>query len=104
VVKNKTVLAVEAIEGTNETIKRGGGYAKGGFTFVKVAKPCQDYRFDLPVAGLETLDIFIKGGGAVFAVEAGCALIADYDACVKRADENGIIFLGFTPQNEGITY
>ncbi|MDR2104807.1 MAG: UDP-2,3-diacylglucosamine diphosphatase LpxI, partial [Deferribacteraceae bacterium] len=55
VVKNRTVLAVEAIDGTNETIKRGAGYARGGYTFVKVAKPEQDYRFDLPTVGLETL-------------------------------------------------
>ncbi|MDR2400428.1 MAG: UDP-2,3-diacylglucosamine diphosphatase LpxI [Deferribacteraceae bacterium] len=98
VVKNKTVLAVEAIEGTNETVKRGGSYAKGGFTFVKVAKPNQDYRFDLPAVGLETLDIFINCGGRVFAVEADSTIIADYDACVQRADENGVVFLGFTPQ------
>jgi DUF1009 family protein len=104
VVKNKTVLAVEAIEGTNKTIERGGSYAKGEFTFVKVAKPAQDYRFDLPAAGLETFDIFIGSGGRVFAVEAGSTLIADYDECVKKADENGIVFLGFTPQNGEISY
>jgi DUF1009 family protein len=99
VIKNKTVLAVEAIEGTNETIRRGGNYAKGGFTFVKVAKPAQDYRFDLPAAGLETLETLIESGGEVFAVEAGSTLLADYEACVRRADENRVVFLGFTPQN-----
>src|SRR5205823_12509756 len=57
IVKNGTVVAVEALESTNETIKRGGNFARKGAVMVKVAKPNQDMRFDVPVIGVETIQI-----------------------------------------------
>ncbi len=75
VVKNGTVLAVEAFEGTNEAVKRGGMLGKGGATMVKVSKPNQDMRFDVPVVGPETIRTAAGAGVDVIAVEAGKTLI-----------------------------
>jgi DUF1009 family protein len=96
VVKNKTVLAVESFEGTNNAIVRGGSFAKG-FSFVKVARPEQDYRFDLPVVGMETLNALIESGGAVFAVEADSTLILDIPACIEMAEKNNVVLMAYTP-------
>lgn len=75
VVKNGTVLAVEAFEGTNETIKRGGVLGRGGATMVKVSKPNQDMRFDVPVVGPDTIRNAAQAGVDVIAVEAGKTLV-----------------------------
>lgn len=75
VVKNGTVLAVEAFEGTNEAVKRGGGLGRGGATMVKVSKPGQDMRFDVPVIGPDTIRNAADAGVDVIAVEAGKTLI-----------------------------
>ncbi len=75
VVKNGTVLAVEAFEGTNEAVKRGGGLGRGGATMVKVSKPNQDMRFDVPVVGAETIRTAAGAGVDLIAVEAGKTLI-----------------------------
>jgi UDP-2,3-diacylglucosamine hydrolase len=75
VVKNGTVLAVEAFEGTNEAVKRGGALGRGGATMVKVSKPNQDMRFDVPVIGPDTIRHASAAGVDVVAVEAGKTLL-----------------------------
>ncbi len=75
VVKNGTVLAVEAFEGTNDCIRRGGALGKGGATMVKVSKPAQDMRFDVPVLGPETIRVAAEAGVDLIAVEAGKTLL-----------------------------
>lgn len=75
VVKNGTVLAVEAFEGTNECVKRGGSLGKGNATMVKVSKPNQDMRFDVPVVGPDTIRNAAESGVDVIAVEAGKTLV-----------------------------
>lgn len=75
-IKNQTVIAVEAIEGTDLCIRRAGELCKGGgFTVVKVAKPFQDMRFDVPTIGPQTLETIGSAGGAVLAIEAGKTII-----------------------------
>lgn len=90
VVKDTAVVAVEAIEGTDRTILRAGELAGPGTVVVKVAKPKQDLRFDVPTIGVGTLDSMKKAGAAVLAVEAGATLIVDEEAVVRSAEELGI--------------
>ncbi len=84
VVKNGTVLAVEAFEGTNEAVKRGGSLGRGGATMVKVAKPNQDMRFDVPVIGPDTIRNASAAGVDVIAVEAGMTLLLGFDELQKE--------------------
>lgn len=79
VVKKGTVLAVEAFEGTNEAVKRGGSLGKGGATMVKVSKPGQDFRFDVPVVGPETIRTAVKAGIDLVVIEAGHTLLLGGD-------------------------
>jgi UDP-2,3-diacylglucosamine hydrolase len=90
VVKNKAVLAVEAIEGTDAAIRRGGQLAQGGAIVAKVAKPQQDVRFDMPGVGTNTLQSMIEAGAKVLVVEAGKTLLVDRAKVIKMADEHGI--------------
>lgn len=90
VVRRKTVLALEAIEGTDETILRGGRLAKEKAVVVKVSKPGQDLRFDLPTVGLNTVKTMARVGATVLAVEAGKTLIFDRDKMVEYAQQHGI--------------
>lgn len=77
-VKGRAVLALEAVEGTDECILRAGQLCtEGGFTVVKVAKPQQDMRFDVPTIGVGTIETLIQAGGRVLAVEAGKTIIID---------------------------
>jgi len=85
IMKNGTVLAVEAFEGTNDAIKRGGALARNGAIMIKVAKPNQDMRFDVPVIGVETIRIAIEARLRVIAVEAGKTLLLERDAIVDLA-------------------
>jgi len=85
IMKNGTVLAVEAFEGTNDAIKRGGALARNGAIMIKVAKPNQDMRFDVPVIGVETIRIAIEAKLRVIAVEAGKTLLLERDAIVDLA-------------------
>ncbi|WP_038170686.1 UDP-2,3-diacylglucosamine diphosphatase LpxI [Verrucomicrobium sp. BvORR106] len=87
VVRNGTVLAVEAFEGTNEAIKRGGALGKGSATMVKVSKPNQDMRFDVPVVGPDTISTAAAAGVDVIAVEAGMTLILDQSEVFRRCAE-----------------
>lgn len=77
VVKNGTVLAVEAFEGTNEAIRRGGALGKSGATMVKVSKPGQDMRFDVPVVGTTTLETAAEAKIRAIGVEAGATILLD---------------------------
>ena len=88
IVKNGTILAVEALEGTNDAIKRGGALASEGAVMVKVAKPNQDMRFDVPVIGLETIRIATEVKLRVIAVEAGRTLLLKRDAIVDLANRS----------------
>ena len=86
IVKNGTIVAVEALEGTNEAIKRGGTLAHEGAVMVKVSKPNQDMRFDVPVIGVETVRIAAESGVRVIAVEAGKTLLLERDAVIALAN------------------
>jgi len=90
VVRRKTVLAVEAIDGTNETILRGGRLGREGAVVVKVSKPNQDLRFDVPAIGPETIEIMSQVKASVLAVEAGKTLIFDRNEMIAQAEELGI--------------
>ena len=94
VVKHKVVLAVEATEGTDETIRRGGRLAHGGAVVIKVSKPGQDQRFDLPTIGPETIKTMAEAGASVIAVEAGRSLLIDRDELLRDADRAGIAVVG----------
>ena len=93
VVKDRAVVAVEAIEGTNETITRGGRLSGEGTVVVKMAKPGQDMRFDVPVIGPKTIEVMAKAKAALVAVEAKRTLIVDQDATIKAADAHGICIM-----------
>ena len=90
IVKNGTVLAVEGFEGTNEAIKRGGALAREGAVMIKVAKPNQDMRFDVPVIGVETIRVAAEAKLRVIAVEAGKTLLLERDAIVDLAKRANI--------------
>ena len=86
VVKNGTIVAVEALEGTNEAIKRGGTLTREGAVMVKVSKPNQDMRFDVPVIGVETVRIAAESGVRVIAIEARKTLLLERDAIIALAN------------------
>ncbi len=94
VVKNLAVMAVEAIEGTDQAISRGGKLAKKDAVVIKVSKPKQDMRFDVPVAGVETLRSMKKVSAKVLALEAGKCIIVDKNKFIHEADKSGIIVVG----------
>ena len=90
-VREKAVLAVEAIEGTDQAIARAGQLCpRGGFVVVKVAKPQQDMRFDVPTIGCSTVETMKKAGGKVLAIEAGKTILIDEAKTIALADQYGI--------------
>lgn len=95
-VKRKAVVAVEAMEGTDEVIGRAGFLAGPGVSIVKVAKPNQDMRFDVPVVGLATIQAMRKAGATALSLDAGKALIFDRAAFFASANEAGITVVGRT--------
>jgi DUF1009 family protein len=85
-IKDQTVIAVEAIEGTDLCIRRAGELCTaGGMTIVKVAKPSQDMRFDVPTVGLKTLESIAAAGGKVLAIEAGKTILLDQEEFIAAA-------------------
>jgi DUF1009 family protein len=90
VVKNKTVIAVEAVEGTDLTIERGCELGQEKCAVIKVSRTNQDYRFDSPGIGTQTIERMIKGKASVIAVEAGRIMIVERDKVVEQADRAGI--------------
>ncbi len=96
VVKNRAPIALEAIEGTDECIRRAGRFcASGGMVVVKVAKPQQDLRFDMPTIGIGTLQSLRAAGAAVLAVEAGRTILVDADELADFARRSGITVVSF---------
>lgn len=100
-VKHQAVVAVEAMEGTDETIARAGHLAGDGVTIIKVAKPNQDMRFDVPIVGLATIQAMRIAGAKVLSVDAGKTLIFDKDAFLASANEAGIAVVGRTVTRPG---
>ena len=101
VVRGRSVLAVEAIEGTDAAIKRGGELAGSGAVVVKLKKPGQDFRFDLPATGTKTIETLASVNGDVLAVEAGQSLVFDCDAMVAAANRAGIVVVGLEENEAG---
>ena len=100
------MLAVEALEGTDACIRRAGELCpSGGFTVVKVAKPQQDMRFDVPTIGVGTIETIAAAGGRVLAVEAGKTIVLSDDAIAQAAATHGISVLALeepTLQNRSV--
>lgn len=101
VVRERSVLAVEAIEGTDVAIRRGGELAGSGAVVVKLKKPDQDFRFDLPATGVKTIETLAAVKGAVLAVEAGQSLIFDRETMVEAANRAGIVVVGVSEDEQG---
>lgn len=94
VVKDRCVLAVECVEGTDKTILRGAELGGEGVIVVKICKPNQDERFDLPSIGLKTIETMILAKAKVLAAEANKTLFFDKDKAVELANKNGIVIVG----------
>lgn len=94
VVKDQAVVAVEAMEGTDAVIARAGQLAGQGVCVIKVAKPKQDMRFDVPVIGVATVDAMRAAGASALSIDAGRALVLDGDAVFAAADKAGITIVG----------
>ena len=96
-IKDKTVIAVEAIEGTDVCIRRAGELCPlGGFTLVKVAKPQQDMRFDVPTVGIKTLETMAAAKGAVLAIEANRTILLDQQEIADEARRRKISVVAFS--------
>lgn len=99
VVKQGTILAVEAFEGTDRTIRRAYRLGGPGMVIVKVAKPGHDMRFDIPVVGLTTMRLLKKVKAHVLAVEAGRAILLEQDKVIRKADAMGLALLAVETQD-----
>jgi DUF1009 family protein len=93
-VKARAVVAVEAMEGTDQAIERATAIAGPGLVVAKVSRPGQDMRFDLPVVGMQTMEVLARGGAAAFVLEAGRTLMLDPEAMIARASRSKIIIVG----------
>ena len=99
-VRDREIIAVEAIEGTDKMIKRAGELCKrGGWTLLKIAKPNQDMRFDVPTIGLNTIENLKANNAACLAVEAGKVIMADKPAIITAAQKAGITIIGIQPSS-----
>ena len=96
VVKDKAVLAIESIEGTDEAIKRGAYYGKDGVVIVKVSKPDQDMRFDIPIIGPDTIKLLKEVKAACIAIEAKKTLIIDKEKTVGLANEARVAIIAIS--------
>jgi hypothetical protein len=94
IVKNGTILAVEAFEGTNEAIRRGGQLGRGGSSMVKVSKPGQDMRFDVPVVGTKTIETAAEAKIHAIGVETGATLLLDRKRVAEAAEAHSISIYG----------
>jgi UDP-2,3-diacylglucosamine hydrolase len=98
VVRERAVVAVEAMEGTDAVIHRAGELVhRKDLTVIKVSKPKQDMRFDIPVVGLSTLEMMIASGATALVIDAGRSLVFDRDKFKKTADDHGIAVEAFPP-------
>jgi len=103
VVKDRAIVAVEALEGTDETIRRGGKVAGAGTVVVKMAKPSQDMRFDVPVIGIETIRAMKEAGAALLAVEANKTLVIDEEEALSLANDWGLCVMGLSVEDSPVT-
>jgi DUF1009 family protein len=97
VVKDKVIVAVEAVEGTDLTIERGGSLAKAGASVIKRSKPQQDLRFDLPTVGPQTVKVMKDVGATALALEAGKCVMLEKSAMLRAANKAGITVVGVSP-------
>lgn len=103
-IKDRTVLAVEAIEGTDACIERTGQLCpRGNWTLVKVAKPQQDMRFDVPTIGPKTIERMIAAGGKAIAIEAGKTILVDRDRTLRLANRHGICIISLISTNRSFS-
>ena len=93
VVCNGSVMAVEAIDGTDSTIRRGGSFCNGNAVVVKVCKPIQDFRFDVPAVGAGTIRTMRDAGATVLVIEAGRSLVFDREEMIQLADQWGMTIM-----------
>jgi len=99
VIRDRACVAVEAMEGTDETIERAARIAGGQrLVVVKVSKPRQDMRFDVPVVGGKTIEVMRRANATALAIDAGRTLLFDRDALIRGADEAGIAIQAFAPE------
>lgn len=96
VIKDRAVMAVEAIEGTDEAIKRGGKLAGKGAVIAKVSKPKQDMRFDVPVVGLDTIKSMREVNARVLAVESKKSIILNRNQIIRESNNAGIVVVGYS--------
>ena len=101
VVKGRAVVAVEAMEGTDQAIERAGKISKGGLTLVKLAASHHDFRFDAPTVGPDTISRLAEAGGNVLAVEAGRCLVLDLDRISALCDEAGVALVACRESEDG---
>jgi UDP-2,3-diacylglucosamine hydrolase len=101
-VKSSAVVAIEAMEGTDAVIARAAQLAGRGVRIVKVAKPNQDMRFDVPVVGVATIEAMKAAGATALSVDAGKTLMIDGEAIVRAADAGGIAIVGRSPARPGV--
>ena len=100
VIKDRVVVAVEAVEGTDGAIKRGGDLAKEGAVVVKRSKPQQDLRFDLPAVGPRTIEVMASVKASVLAIEAGRTILLDREIMLEKARSARIAIVGITTLEE----
>ncbi|MDL2269976.1 UDP-2,3-diacylglucosamine diphosphatase LpxI, partial [Desulfosarcina sp. OttesenSCG-928-G17] len=93
VVGGGSVLAVEAVEGTDAAIERGGRLGRGHAVLVKICKPGQDFRFDVPAVGARTIDVMVESNVRALAIEAGKTVVFDRDEMIRQADEHQIAII-----------
>ena len=99
VVRDRACVAIEAMEGTDETIERAARIAGGQrLVVVKVSKPKQDMRFDVPVVGVKTIEVMRRSNATALAIDAGRTLLFDRDALIRAADDAGIAIQAFAPE------
>ena len=101
VVRDRACVAIEAMEGTDETIERAARIAGGRrLVVVKVSKPRQDMRFDVPVAGMKTIEVMRRSNATALAIDAGRTLLFERDALIRAADEASIAIQAFAPESD----
>jgi len=101
VVRDRACVAIEAMEGTDETIERAARLAGGGrLVVVKVSKPRQDMRFDVPVVGIKTIEVMSRANATALAIDAGHTLVLDREALVGLADDAGIAIQALAPETK----
>ena len=101
IVKNRAIMAVEAIEGTDACIRRGGQLGRGGVTVAKSAKPKQDMRFDVPGVGPDTVNSMIEAGAVALVIEAEKTLVVDRETMVNKANQHGITIVAMAGDEAG---